>query len=148
MGMNQSNDAPTTNPNRTLIIVLIVIASMLLLAVLGVVALGGIGAYFIRENAAEHQKAISRQDEEARRIAEEKARLDRQLKDQSAKIERLLGQLSSAKDEASRLAIQKQIDEVQAEQRALRGGGGGPRPSGSGAKPCACAPGDPLCSCL
>ena len=65
----------------------------------------------------------------------------------------LLAQLAGAKDEATRLQLQKQLDEEREKQKAMQRGGGGPRPAAGGgnatpSKPCNCTPGDPLCSCL
>lgn len=70
----------------------------------------------------------------------EKKRLEAQMKEQQVRVDSLLSQLSSAKDEATRLAIQKQLDEEREKQKRLVGGGA--------SKPgCYCTPGDPLCSC-
>jgi colicin import membrane protein len=65
-----------------------------------------------------------------------------------------MAQLSSASDEATRLKLQKQLEEERAKTERIRTSGGGAKSSGgntgSGAasKPCNCTPGDPLCSCL
>jgi colicin import membrane protein len=126
-----------------------VIGGALLVGVLGIVALGGAGAYFIHQSASESQRKIAVEEEEARRLADEKAKINKQLKEQQARIDGLLSQLTSAKDEATRLALQKQLEEEREKQNKLRTGGGGPRPAGGGAaKPCNCQPADPLCSCL
>jgi colicin import membrane protein len=113
------------------------------------VALGG---YFIKKNADErdaHDAAVAAQLKQAQ---EEKAKLDAQIKESDAKQSALNAQLASAKDEATRLALQKQLDEEQEKSKALKRGGGGARTGGgSGDKPkaaCNCTPGDPLCSCL
>ena len=81
---------------------------------------------------------------EARQKEEEQRKLEAQLKEQNAKIERLLEGLMNAKDEAERAALQKQLEDAQEAQNKLKGRPSGPRPS----KACNCAPGDPLCSCL
>jgi phage shock protein A len=70
---------------------------------------------------------------------EQRKRLEVQVKEQQAKIERLLADLTSAKDEAQRAAIQKQLDE------AVKNAKGGASPAKSPA--CNCQPADPLCSC-
>jgi colicin import membrane protein len=123
--------------------------TLMAIAIAVPVVAGGAG-YFIYDNYKQNQAKIAAQEAEGRRLAEEKAKLDAQLKEQAAKVEGLLNQLSSAKDEATRLALQKQIEEAQEKQKALTRGGGGAKPSGGGgaAKPCNCQPGDPLCSCL
>ena len=123
--------------------------TLMAIAIAVPVVAGGAG-YFIYDNYKQNQAKIAAQEAEGRRLAEEKAKLDAQLKEQAAKVEGLLNQLSSAKDEATRLALQKQIEEAQEKTKALKGSGGGARPTGgSGAsKPCNCQPGDPLCSCL
>jgi septal ring factor EnvC (AmiA/AmiB activator) len=95
---------------------------------MGVLALGGVGAYFIHQNAAETQKKMAEQEVEARRLAEEEAKLDRQLKEQQAKIDRLLAQLPTAKDETARAAVQRQLEEARSEMNALRTGDRARRP--------------------
>lgn len=134
------------NPNRTLLIILVVIGSLLLLVVVGVVAVGGIGAYLFRQNQAETQKRIA--EEEARWLAEEKGKRDSHLKEQQAKIDRLLSQLPAAKDETERAAIQRQLEEARSEMNALRGDRARRPIYPTSVAPCKCAPGDPLCSCL
>jgi colicin import membrane protein len=122
-----------------------------LLAIAIAVPVIGIGAGYLAYTSSQETKAkIAAQEAEGRRLAEEKAKLDAQLKEQAAKVEGLLNQLSSAKDEATRLALQKQIEEAQEKQKTLRSGGGGAKPASGGgaATKCNCQPGDPLCSCL
>jgi colicin import membrane protein len=88
----------------------------------------------------EREAKIVAQEAEIRVLNDEKAKLNAKLKEQQAKIDALLLQLSSAKDEATRLSLQKQLAEAREAQNKARAGGG--------AKPCNCAPADPLCSCL
>jgi hypothetical protein len=91
----------------------------------------------------EQASRIAAQAEEQRRLAEETAKLREQANAAQARIDGLLSQLSSAKDDATRLALQKQLQEEQQRQQdalvAKRSGGTKP--------PCNCSPGDPLCSC-
>jgi colicin import membrane protein len=122
-----------------------------------VVVVGGLATFLVVKNYQDNQARIAAQAEEQRQLADEKAKLQEQAKAAQAKIDGLLSQLSSAKDDATRLALQKQLqDEQQKQQDALsakKTGGGGPR-SGAAASPggskppCNCTPGDPLCSCL
>src|SRR5262245_48056442 len=90
----------------------------------------------------EREARLAAQEAEARRQAEEKARLDAKIKEQSAKIDSLLLELANAKDEATRLALQKQLESEREKQTGSRGVG----PKASGATPCKCQPNDPLCS--
>jgi colicin import membrane protein len=117
---------------------------------IAVPVLGGVAGVFAYNNYKENQAKIAAQEAESRRLAEEKSKLDATLKEQQIKIDNLLGSLTSAKDEATRLALQKQLEEEREKQNKLRTGGGGAKPSGGGgaAKPCNCQAGDPLCSCL
>jgi colicin import membrane protein len=113
--------------------------------VLGLI--GGLGYNYYSQKEKERLAQI-----EADRVKEEQTKkLEAQLKDQQAKIDRLLADLSSAKDEAQRAEIQKKLLEAQEAQKSLKGGGGGPAKSGGGSgsgSSCKCQPGDPLCSCL
>ncbi len=116
-----------------------------------VVLIGSLVGFFVYKNAQENQAALAAQQAEQARLAEEKKKLEAQMAENQKKVEGLLQQLASAKDEATRLALQKQLDEEKAKQDQLRRShGGGARPaSGGGPKPaCNCPPGDPLCSCL
>jgi hypothetical protein len=71
----------------------------------------------------------------------EQRKLRAELKAQNDRVERLLQELSDAKDEARRAALQK---ELEAEPNCVFTAA----PPSSGRRPCACEPGDPLCSCL
>lgn len=73
----------------------------------------------------------------------EAKKLEAQLKEQNAKIERLLADLASAKSDAERAALVKQVEEVREATKRLGGTG-----SRAPAKACTCQPADPLCSCL
>jgi hypothetical protein len=61
-----------------------------------------------------------------------------EVKEEQAKVDALLSQLASAKDDATRLAIQKQLQDEQAKQQDEMGRDGWPKKK--------CTPGDPLCS--
>src|SRR5262249_44232773 len=121
---------------------------------IGVVVIGGLGITFAVKSNNEKQEQLAAAAEQKRIADEEQAKLKAQMAEQLAKVDGLKSQLDSAKDEATRLALQKQLDEERAKADKMKpGGGGGPRPStGSGAGPtkpaCNCTPGDPLCSCL
>jgi colicin import membrane protein len=84
---------------------------------------------------------------EAREAKEARLKAEAQGQEQQRKIEALLGQLSSAKDEATRLALQKQLEVEKSKLEKLKPGGYGTK-APAPAKPCNCTPGDPLCSCL
>lgn len=79
--------------------------------------------------------------EAEKRTIEESTKAVADAKAQQAKIASLLAQLASAQDEATRAAVQKQLDD---EQRKILKDGKSP----GSAKPCNCNPSDPLCSCL
>jgi len=92
------------------------------------------------EGRKERDSAMGKQAAEAelaRKIAEEKA------KAQQAKIDNLLSQLASAQDEETRSKLVKQLEEEKPKQLKT-----GPPGRNEPAKPCNCAPNDPLCSCL
>jgi colicin import membrane protein len=119
-----------------------------LLVLIMIAALAAAGLLFYRARRSHELQATAMAAEQAR-LEEEKKRLDKQVKEQQAKIDALLGQLSSAKDEATRLALQKQLEEEREKLNRFRAGNRTkPIGPGPGAKPCNCAPGDPLCSCL
>lgn len=122
---------------------------ILIAVAIAVPVVGGV-AGFLAYRGFQEEKARQAALAEENRIAKEKAdKLAADLKEQQTKIDSLLSQLSSAKDEATRLALQKQLEEEKEKQKKLSGGGGGAKPAGGGAgKPCNCTPGDPLCSCL
>ncbi|WP_437492918.1 hypothetical protein WME75_19240 [Sorangium sp. So ce1014] len=108
------------------------------------------------KSSQDNEARIAAEAARARDLEEANKRLEAQFKESESKMSGLRDQLSSAKDEATRLALQKQLEAEQQKQEQLRRGGGSGRPaaggqpaSGGGTKaPCNCAPGDPLCSCL
>lgn len=124
----------------------------ILIAVAVVVPLIGIGAgVLIYQNVQENKEIAARQEAEKQALLAEKEKLERQRKEQDDKVNGLLSQLESAKDQATKDALQKQLDEERVKAENLRknvGGGGGPRPVGGGAPKAKCTPGDPLCSDL
>jgi colicin import membrane protein len=122
-----------------------------LLAIAIAVPVIGVGVgYFAYDSYQKGQAKIQAQEAAARQLEEEKKKIEAQMKEQQSKIDGLLTQLSSAKDEATRLALQKQLEEEREKAKKIPTGTGGPRPAGAtGPKPaCNCTPGDPLCSCL
>jgi colicin import membrane protein len=126
------------------------LSKMLTYGGIAVVLIGGLSGYFAYKNYQENQAQIAAAAERSRQDAEDKKKLEAQMEEQRKKVESLLGQLSQASDETTRLKLQKQLEEEQAKTAKIRaGGGGGPKPAGDkAAKPCTCPPGDPLCSCL
>jgi colicin import membrane protein len=118
----------------------------------GVIVIGGLTTFFVVKSSQENEARIQAEAAKARELEEQNKRLEAQRIESEKKVGSLLDQLSSAKDEATRLALQKQLEAEQERQKKLTVGGGG-RPAagspGGGAKPpCNCQPGDPLCSCL
>jgi len=121
-------------------------AVLLLVAVLGIY-LGKIKPETEAREAAA-QAAYLQQADEAKK-------LQHQLEEQSQKVNDLVAKLSSAQDQKQRDDLRNQLQDEQNKRDSLIkrnvernvGGGGGtsPRPA---SKPCACQPGDPLCSCL
>lgn len=95
---------------------------------------------YVRSRASEEKYAATAAEQERERA--ERVKLERQLKEQNAKIERLLADLTAAKDEAQRLVLQKQLEEAQAAQKKLQNSMKYREPA------CKCVAGDPLCSCL
>jgi colicin import membrane protein len=84
--------------------------------------------------------------------AEEAKRLQRQLDEQTSKVNDLVAQLSSAQDDKTRAELKAKLAEAQKAQQGLaRAAAGGGKAGGGDAPPkkaCNCQPGDPLCSCL
>jgi colicin import membrane protein len=83
--------------------------------------------------------------------AEESKRLQRQLEEQTAKVNDLVAQLSSAQDDKTRAELKAKLAEAQKAQQGLarQASGGGKSGGDAPVKPkCNCQPGDPLCSCL
>jgi Ca-activated chloride channel family protein len=82
-------------------------------------------------------------DVPARRAEHERTEVERarrQLSAQQAKMESLTDQLSSARDESTRVELQKQLEAESAKVGSYK--------AKAGAKPSMCQPGDPLCSGL
>jgi colicin import membrane protein len=105
------------------------------------------------KSSNENEAKIAAAAEQARQAQEERKKFEAQLTEQNKKVDSLMAQLSSASDEATRLKLQKQLEEERAKTERIRTSGGGAKPSGGGntgaaSKPCNCTPGDPLCSCL
>jgi transcription termination factor Rho len=89
----------------------------------------------------EKMKAQVEAEQAAERAAMEKARARAELEKEQAKIDELARQLSSAKDEAERSVLQKQLEAVKQKLRDTRDAGAAPakRPQHP------CDPNDPLC---
>jgi hypothetical protein len=81
--------------------------------------------------------------EASRQAGEEKKKLETSMAEQQRKVDALIAKLSSATDEATLLALQKQLDAERAATEAIRKGNRVPARS-----VCNCVPHDPLCSCL
>jgi colicin import membrane protein len=128
------------------------LGKILLAIAIAVPVLGGGAGYFIYRNIQDSNAKIAAQEAEAARLAEEKEKLVAQMKAQEEKVTGLLSQLTSAKDEATRAALQKQLDEERTKQESLRktiGGGGRPgAPAGAAPAGKKCDPSDPLCGSL
>ena len=112
----------------------------------------------------QHNDAAAQAAEAQRESQELQGKLDaltKQADDAKANQENLQAQLGAATDVATKLALEKQIEEAKKQEaelakqrarlgaaRASSGGGGGgggptkPRPA------CTCQAGDPLCSCI
>lgn len=119
-------------------------AALLLVAILGI--------YFgkvkpeAEQREAAAQAALLQQAEEAKK-------LQRQLEEQSQKVNDLVAQLASAKDQSTRDALAQQLQDAQRKKDALNkvaapSGGGAASPRPANKPPCTCQAGDPLCSCL
>ena len=128
---------------------------MLIGIIVAVILIGSVSGFLVYKQHTEAQARIAAQEAQQQALEDEKKKLEANAKEQAQKIDNLLTSLSSAKDEATRLALQKQLEEERAKQDALKkGGGGSGRPasgggtSGGSKAPCNCSPGDPLCSCL
>ena len=105
-------------------------------------------------------RSYSKAEEEKRQAlivanqkAEEMARLQKQLDEQSKRVSDLLDKLSNAEDEATKAKLKAELAAAQKEQNATRGalsGGGsaGDKKTGAARPACTCVEGDPMCSCL
>jgi colicin import membrane protein len=133
----------------------------LLIAAVGVSLLlvfGAVGAVVVIKGQNEKAAAIAA--DSARQLAEQQAKVDalnKQIEDGKNNIDNLQSQLGSVSDTATKLALEKQLEQAKRDQAAAAAsrarlsasrpaaGGGGP------AKPraaCTCQSGDPLCSCI
>ena len=106
----------------------------------GIVAAGGFGTYFgyIKPKRIhdEDMAALARRDAELTRL---KAEYD----EYNAKIDKLIQQLVEAKDEGTRLRLEKELEAAKRRVNDVN-----KRAGGSFSRPCKCTPNDPLCSCL
>jgi colicin import membrane protein len=118
----------------------------------------GVSAAVVIKN--QRDQAAMAAAENARQLAEQQAKADalqKQIEDQTQNINDLVAKVSSAKDEATRDLLKKQLDDAQAARAAAQaslkrarpvagtgGGGGPPKPRAA----CTCQSGDPLCSCI
>jgi colicin import membrane protein len=110
----------------------------------GLVYLGARAITSVGDRADDQRRAEEAAAAAARSAQERKAKLERDISEHEAKIAALNRQLAAAKDDATRRALQRQLDE---EMRKVPPLGNGPGNSRN--KPgCKCVPGDPLCSCL
>ncbi|HTM45548.1 MAG TPA: hypothetical protein VL137_11370 [Polyangiaceae bacterium] len=131
--------------NRKLKVAVSVIGSV---AVIGGIVFGV--AYTQSKAASEKEKAVL-----AAQNAKLQEDLDRAVKQAEENELRLRDQLKNMQDGAEKKALELKLQEAQrateAAQTAKRRGGGASAPAGeskpAAAKPCNCAPGDPLCSC-
>ena len=115
----------------------------------GAVALlliGGIGFSFWKAQTERAQSdAITRA--QLQQMQERANKLEQEIEAQRKKEQELQSRLASAKDDATRAEVQRQLDAERAKTDTIRRQGPGKGPANP-AKPCNCAPGDPLCSCL
>jgi colicin import membrane protein len=126
--------------------------NMLIGGAVAVVLIGSGVGYAVVDNNRKSEATRLALEDQARQAAENAKKLEAQQKEQQAKIDSLIGQLSSASDEATKLKLQKQLQAEQAAAAALTkpgaAGPGGPKPTTPAKAACKCTPGDPLCSCL
>jgi colicin import membrane protein len=111
--------------------------------------IGG-GGFMVYRNVQETNAREAAQAEAARLKEEDLKKLKAALDDQQKKTDSLIAQLSSAKDDAERARLQKQLAEEQAKTESIKksspAGAGGPRPAGDAPPKKKCTPGDPLCT--
>ena len=119
-----------------------------------VVALVG-GGLYIKNQSDEQAAQQARFQQESKEAQEKLDKLTRELKDQQDSVSSLESAVQNAKDNESRALAQQKLAEAKnqaaATTKALQNAqshpsGGGSKPAEK--KPCNCAPGDPLCSCL
>lgn len=115
---------------------------------------GSVAGYFAYDSHQKQQATIAAAAQHQQVLEEEKKKLEEQARQGQENIAKLNDALANAKDDAQRLALQKQLDDEKARQDALKKPGVGgparttPGNTGGAKPPCNCAPGDPLCSCL
>jgi colicin import membrane protein len=118
---------------------------------------GSVGAVVVIKG--QNDKAAAIAAESARQLAEQQAKVDalnKQIEDGKNNIDNLQAQLGTVTDTATKLALEKQLEQARKDQAAAaayRAKLSTSRPAaGSGpAKPraaCTCQSGDPLCSCI
>ena len=124
---------------------------VLIALAVGVPLLLGGGIYYAVKTKNENEIAQAAKDKQLADARKEADDLKKKIKDSEAKQAELNNALANAKDQATRDALQKQLDDEKAKTAALKGGPG-PKSTGAGgpatdsAPKKKCAPGDPLCS--
>ena len=101
--------------------------------VAGVLVIGGVTTGVLIKKSQDDERARQALEQQARQAEDDKKAAEKQAKDQQAKIEGLLSQLSSAQDEATRAKLQKQLEDGKTRLRLLSspaGALGRGRPSG------------------
>lgn len=126
---------------------------MLFVGGAAVVIVGLLGGIFWYRGSEEARARAAADTAEKARLEDEQQKLKASLAEQSKKVDSLLTQLAGANDEATRLRLQKELQEAQRATESMKTGrGGGARPAagaGAAGKPKGkCAPGDPLCTDL
>ncbi|EYF02450.1 hypothetical protein [Chondromyces apiculatus] len=126
---------------------------LLIGVVSGVVVLGALAGFLVKREIDERDRQTAAQQAAMAEANEKLAKLEAERVNSEKKEAELKRQLDSAKDEATRLALQKQLEAEQEKQKQIKGaaagaGAGKGAGAGAGSKPCNCSPGDPLCSCL
>jgi len=122
-----------------------------------VLALGGFG-FYIKHSMDESAATEARHQQELLEAKAMTDKLNAQLSQQNDNIASLKAEAEGAKDEASRLAAQKKLEDAQKQAEATKhaigvaaartGGGGAPAARPTAKANCNCAPGDPLCNCI
>ena len=91
-----------------------------------VLVIGG-GIFF--KIKSDHEKQLAIQQDATAKAAKEAEQARLMLAEGQKKIELLMADLTKAKSDAERIAIQKQIDDVKARTHASSSSGGGTRPA-------------------
>jgi colicin import membrane protein len=119
----------------------------LIIGGVGVVLVGGISIFLAVQSSQHQQQELAAAAMKAQAAEDDAKRQKAALEESQRKTEGLLSQLASAKDDAQRLALQKQLDDERAKAESIKKGGGGPaRPDAPAAPKPKCKPGDPLCT--